>query len=318
MKMKKRLLFILSCIFLLSLTACKSSDDKPFEYKESTLAYMTMNIINQYKDIDGDAVDYYLNEGTELERSAVQGFRQIQTTDKVGKFVSMYESVDDAKFEVGSSDDILCTIRCKYENRDVDVRVSYVKNLEYFKAREETIDYYESALMQQYGMTLKEAVEEDGAYGTVDEFIDSVLIQQGIYPYKAVQAEVSAVYSKSELLSKAGQNTAIGMITVFCVLIFISFVISLLKFVPMIFDPSKKEKKLAAEAAKKLEDKKEAVPAKEAAPVAVAEAADEELVNDDELVAVITAALYAAFSDNTVPNAVSKDKLIVRSIRKVR
>ena len=316
MKMKKRLLFILSCIFLLSLTACKSSDDKPFDYKESTLTYMTVDIINQYKDVDGDAVDYYLEEGTELERSAVQGFRQIQTTDKVGKFISIDESADDAKFEVGSSDDILCTVRCKYENRDVDVRVSYVKNLEYYKERAKLVDYYEAALMAQYGMTLEQAVKEDGAYASADEFIDSLMIQQGIYPYKAVQAEVSAVYSKSELLGKAGQNTAIGMVTVFCVLIFISFVISLLKFVPMIFDPSKKEKKQAAEAAKKLEENKTEAPAKVDVPAA--EAADEELVNDDELVAVITAALYAALSDNAVPTAVSKDKLIVRSIRKVR
>ena len=314
--MKKKILIILGLVFLLSLTACKSSDDKPFDYKESTLAYMTIDIINQYKDIDGDAVDYYLNEGTELEKSAVKGFNQIQTTDNVGKFISIDENLEDAKFEVGSSDDILCTVRCKYENRDVDVRVSYVKNLEYYKQREEAIDYYETALQAQYGMTLEEAVKEDNAYGSVDEFIDSLMLQQGVYPYKAVQAEVSAVYSKGELLSKAGQNTAIGMITVFCVLIFISFVISLLKFVPMIFDPSKKEKKAAAEAIKKVEA--EAAKTETKAPAVLDVPAADNLVNDEELVAVITAALYAAFSDSKAPNAVSKDKLIVRSIRKVR
>lgn len=316
MKMKKKIILVLALVFLLSLTACKSSDDKPFDYNESTLAYMTIDIINTYKDVDGDAVEYYLNEGTELESSAVKGFQQIQTTDNVGKFISVDEDLDDAKFEVGSNDDILCTVRCKYEDRDVDVRVSYVKNLEYYKQREELIDYYEKALQSQYGMTLEDAVKEDGMYASVDEFIDSLMLQQGVYPYKAVQAEVSAVYSKSELLSKAGQNTAIGMVTVFCVLIFISFIISLLKFVPMIFDPSKKDKKAAAEALKeaKPEVKKEEV---KASP-APAASESEDLVNDEELVAVITAALYAAFEDTKIPNAVSKDTLIVRSIRKVR
>ena len=290
MKMKKKIILILALVFLLSLTACKKTDDKPFDYNEATLAYMTIDIINQYKDIDGEAVDYYLNEGSELESSAVKGFQQIQTTDNVGKFISVDEDLDDAKFDV--------------------------KNLEYYKQREELIDYYEKALQSQYGMTLEDAVKEDGMYASVDEFIDSLMLQQGVYPYKAVQAEVSAVYSKSELLSKAGQNTAIGMVTVFCVLIFISFIISLLKFVPMIFDPSKKDKKAAAEALKeaKPEVKKEEV---KASP-APAASESEDLVNDEELVAVITAALYAAFADSKVPNAVSKDTLIVRSIRKVR
>lgn len=316
MKMKKKIILILALVFLLSLTACSSSDDKPFDYNEATLTYMTIDIINTYKDVDGDAADYYLQEGTELESSAVKGFQQIQTTDHVGKYVSVSQNPEDAKFEVGSNDDILCTVRCKYEDRDVDVRVSYVKNLEYFKQREEVIDYYESALQTNYGMSLEDAVKEDKIYATVDEFIDSLMLQQGVYPYKAVQAEVSAVYSKSELLGKAGQNTAIGMVTVFCVLIFISFIISLLKFVPMIFDPSKKEKKAAAEALKEAhaEVKKEEV---KASPAPVA-SDSEDLVNDEELVAVITAALYAAFADSKVPNAVSKDTLIVRSIRKVR
>ena len=314
--MKKKIILILALVFLLSLTACKSSDDKPFDYNESTLTYMTVSIIEQFKDVHGDAVEYYEKEGTELEKSAVKGFQQIQTTDHVGKYIGTDSNPENAKFEVGSNDDILCTVRCEYEDRDVDVRVSYVKNLEYFKQREELIDYYESALQMQYGMSLEDAVKEDGIYATVDEFIDSLMYQQGIYPYTAVQAEVSAVYSKSELLGKAGQNTAIGMITVFCVLIFISFVISLLKFVPKIFDPSKKEKKAAAAALA------EAKPAanKEEVKVSPEPAIDssEDLMNDEELVAVITAAVYAAFSDSKAPNAVSKDTLIVRSIRKVR
>ena len=46
---------------------------------------------------------------------------------------------------------------------------------------------------------------------------------------------VSAVYSKAELMKQAGMNTLLGMGTVFVVLIFISFIISLFKFLPALF-----------------------------------------------------------------------------------
>ena len=45
---------------------------------------------------------------------------------------------------------------------------------------------------------------------------------------------VSGIYSTGEILEKAGLNTVLGMGTVFCVLIFISIIIWLLKFIPAI------------------------------------------------------------------------------------
>lgn len=47
-------------------------------------------------------------------------------------------------------------------------------------------------------------------------------------------------YSIGEILKKAGLNTVLGMGTVFAVLIFISFLISLLKYVPMFFERKEK------------------------------------------------------------------------------
>lgn len=44
--------------------------------------------------------------------------------------------------------------------------------------------------------------------------------------------EVNPAYAKSEILKKAGLNTLLGMGTVFSVLIFIAFTISLLKYIP--------------------------------------------------------------------------------------
>lgn len=312
--MKKRLLLILSLVMLLSLAGCKSSDDeKPFDYNENIMASMTASYINQFKDVTGDEAEYYMTKGTELESSLVKGFNQLESTDKVGAFVTIPGggNAEQAKFKNGSSNDILCTVRCTYENRDVDVTVSFVKNLEYYK---ETAAFRRQleAYCKDNQIDPDEAAKESG-YESFDEFIDAQMLQQGIYPYTPVQGEVSAVYSKSELLKKAGANTAIGMSTVFCALIFISFIISLLKFVPMLFDPDRK-KKAAAEVGKVVNKPEEIIPEKVAEPVID----NENLASDDELVAVITAALYAALSDESKTNAISKDKLVVRSIRRVR
>lgn len=108
-----------------------------------------------------------------------------------------------------------------------------------------------------------------------------------------------------EIFKKAALNTLIGMGTVFCVLIFISFIISLFKYIPEIQAKFTKKPEKAVEAPK--------APAPAAVPVVEQE---EEQVDDGELVAVITAALYAAMASEG--KAVSKDGLVVRSIRRSR
>jgi sodium pump decarboxylase gamma subunit len=119
---------------------------------------------------------------------------------------------------------------------------------------------------------------------------------------------VNAVYSKSELMAQAGRNTLIGMGTVFVVLIFISFIISLFKYLPALFA---KKPKIEPET-------KPAAPAPIQTPAPAAKpVASENLMDDAELVAVITAAVYAA-SASEGSGAVSRDKLIVRSIKRAR
>ncbi len=97
--------------------------------------------------------------------------------------------------------------------------------------------------------------------------------------------------------------TCLGMGVVFVVLILISFVIYLLKFVPALLSGEKKKKK---------EEIKEATPVakQEAAPVAVPV-----VNNDTQIVAVITAAIAAQMeAESGVP--VSADGLVIRSIKK--
>ena len=109
----------------------------------------------------------------------------------------------------------------------------------------------------------------------------------------------SPYYSMGEKMTDALMNTIVGLGTVFLVLIFLSFIIYLLRFVPGFVDSFGK-KKVA-----------EAAPAP--APVPAASAAvpepEEELADDQELVAVIAAAVAAY-------EGTSADGFVVRSIRK--
>ena len=107
---------------------------------------------------------------------------------------------------------------------------------------------------------------------------------------------VNADYALSEILTKAGLNTVLGMGTVFVVLIFISFIISLLKYIPAIEEKFKKKK--SPEAALVVTTVPAAVPAEEV-----------NVSDDSELVAAIAAAIAAYEGTST-------DGFVVRSIKR--
>ena len=105
-------------------------------------------------------------------------------------------------------------------------------------------------------------------------------------------------------------NTVVGIAVVFVALIFISLVISLFKYVSVF------EAWLAARKAKKTQTENASALAAEAAERTmqqIAEIEEEDLSSDLELVAVITAAIYAY--EQSQGNMVT-DGLYVRSIRK--
>ena len=113
-----------------------------------------------------------------------------------------------------------------------------------------------------------------------------------------VSMSVDVQYGLGKTLQRAGLNTLMGVGTVFVMLILLSLLISLFRFIP---NP---EAKKAAEA-KAAKEAQAAVIA--AAPVQAAE----NLADDGELVAVIAAAIAAAEGTTT-------DGFVVRSIRKVK
>ena len=105
---------------------------------------------------------------------------------------------------------------------------------------------------------------------------------------------VSAKYSTMEVLEKAGLNTILGMGTVFAVLIFMSWIISLLKYIPAILDKFKKKEHQNAPVISQVTQSVSAV---------------EEYVDDTELIAVIAAAIAATEGTST-------DDFVVRSIKR--
>ena len=108
--------------------------------------------------------------------------------------------------------------------------------------------------------------------------------------------------SLGDVMARAGLNTAMGISIVFCALAFISIVIAL-------------EGKIFTSLTKKKEEPKKAAETPAPAPAAPAE--EEDLSNDEELVAVITAAIYA-FEAEAGEAYAPADGLIVRSIRRRR
>ena len=149
--------------------------------------------------------------------------------------------------------------------------------------------------MGDYVEVISTTSEIDGdVKGSVRGAIVEIVIEKGAITSISTNVE----YTFGEKMGKAALNTLLGMGTVFCVLILISFIISLFVFIPKIQD--KFSKKPAAIPA---------APAPVARPV-VTEAAEEDLTDDLELVAVIAAAVAAS------EGASSTDGFVVRSIKR--
>ena len=112
----------------------------------------------------------------------------------------------------------------------------------------------------------------------------------------------SPEYTTGEKMTKAGMNTLMGMGVVFVVLIFISWIIDMFKYIS-VFEAKMKAKNAPAPAAP--------APAAAPAPVAAPVVEEEEYVDDTELISVIAAAIAAS------EGKTSANGLVVRSIKRV-
>lgn len=109
-------------------------------------------------------------------------------------------------------------------------------------------------------------------------------------------------------------NTVIGMGTVFLVLILISFIIYLMKFIPELLDNRNRKKETVSVPVAKPAPVPPAPAAKPAPVPAPVPAAAPARTDDTQLVAVITAAIVAAMEQEGTP--VAPDGLVIRSIKK--
>ena len=156
-----------------------------------------------------------------------------------------------------------------------------------------------------YSSIVSQDVEKDGdvvTISTVAQFekakADVVLmLDLGQQMYTSMTYSVE--YSLAANMQRAGMNTLMGIGIVFLMLVFLSFVIGLFKYIEKFQNVGKKK---AAEDAPKAEEAP-------APAIAQSEAADEDFADDLELVAVISAAIAAY--ENT-----SGDSFVVRSIKK--
>ena len=152
-----------------------------------------------------------------------------------------------------------------------------------------------------YSSIVSQDVEKDGdvvTISTVAQFekakADVVLmLDLGQQMYTSMTYSVQ--YSLAANMQRAGMNTLMGIGIVFLMLLFLSFVIGLFKYIEKFQNVGKKK---AAEEAPKAEEAP-------APAIAQSEAADEDFADDLELVAAIAA------YENT-----SGDSFVVRSIKK--
>lgn len=120
---------------------------------------------------------------------------------------------------------------------------------------------------------------------------------------KITSITTSAHYTLTENMEKAGLNTLLGMGTTFAILIFLSLIISLFRFLPGSGGMKEKEEKKAApldNAVSQIAEREELASGTE--------------MEDGELVAVITAAVAAYEAANGA--SAGSDGYVVRSIRR--
>ena len=156
-----------------------------------------------------------------------------------------------------------------------------------------------------YSSIVSQDVEKDGdvvTISTVAQFEKAkadVVLMLDLGQQMFTSMTYSVQYSLAANMQRAGMNTLMGIGIVFLMLVFLSFVIGLFKYIEKFQNVGKKK---AAEEAPKAEEAP-------APAIAQSEAADEDFADDLELVAVISAAIAAY--ENT-----SGDSFVVRSIKK--
>ncbi len=209
------------------------------------------------------------------------------------------------------------TLYSAFENLDEETRDFYMRSETEFlvsgvkavRSAEDQAGKYKSVdennvTVEEVGSNVMVVLHSQYSEGIVDvsfmydqSSIDSYITSGMFVPTEIV---ASKNVTKGELLKEAGLNTLMGMGTVFAVLLLMLLVIGCFKYIP---GSGAKEQKAKS---KELKPVPSSIPA--------ISANSENLMNDTELVAVITAAIHAANEGASS----SDSRLVVRSIRRAR
>lgn len=310
---KKKLLLIVSMLAVtFALAGCSSSSKKvAFKYNKDDMKNYAISYakswmsLTQVDQVYNYAVENGTDEGlTESDIDAIKVFSSLEAD--YGKFIDFKSDYDCEEVD----DKVVISLYAECAEKEAIVKATFVDNSVVY-------EYNKYMYMTQNSVS--------------DEEADSYLTSNGVFPYKISEFEVAANQTMKDKMKDAGANTVIGMGIVFIALIFISFIISLLKYVPALLDKETREKKKAEKAKKAQEavntaaadDEDDTPTMRMLAPAAgivdiVNTATGESVMNDSELVAVISAAVMAAQGGNTRVrvNYPSNDKLVVRPRRK--
>ena len=307
--MKKKLLLIVSMLAVtLMFAGCGSEEDTLFEYDEVEIAQFATTMCENYLTYSQDEVTYnYITEKgedigiAEGEISAVEAFRNI--ADECGEFEAF---TGDYSIEEGD-DYVLVTLYANCTEYEAEITVTCLDNSALY---DYYISYYET-------------------YGYDEETAATYAESSGVYKYTVDGVEIAANLTFADKMKAAGTNTLIGMCTVFVILIFISFIISLLKYVPMLFDKETRTARKATKEAEKTAEKTDDAVSEQESPQETEKIVDivntetgESVMDDSQLVAVITAAVAAYSSvggtQTVFVNYPSNDKLIAHKIRRIK
>lgn len=310
MKMKKIVLLLSMLVLTFSMTACSDGQEKvDFDYTDMDILNNSIVLAFNIDQID-EASKIVINnsEGQEVYQTAISNFEAANEecgdllgfSTKDGEVISLEEIAMANSQSEEVYQQCLLNISSKIEEEGAAVKATITAV--YDDRNAEMCFVYEGAPAQT----------------TVDETTGEVKI-----PFVISEVTVSPEYSFGEKMAKAGMNTLMGMGTVFVILIFIALIIGqferLSKAIVAVSDACAnmianiKEKKAGKQNAE--EASTEAESAGSTATAVAAAPATDNLVNDSQLVAVITAAIMAA--EGSAAGSGS-DGLIVRSIKKAK
>ena len=284
--MKKKIGLLLSMIVcILSLAACSSGEKEPLitdphAKLDFTVNYLSALIVSSAADPEQlDVYDAMMIDEVETLTSYLQ---QAQLRVEFPVLLKGMHSYHDSMDELGN-------------NELVERVESNVTPDSFIPAEDIIYDVTDDGVVAEAHFRTLDAAK--GGHDGIIEFIfDKNLHVTAI--------TVNTVLGLDESMKNAAVNTAIGMGTVFLMLIVIAIIISLLKYVPSIVDafkakPEEQNKESVEKAIENIVAREEAV-------------APEEETDDTELVAVIAAAIAAS------EGAASVDGFVVRSIRRIR